>query len=129
MAPRSKQKIVIKLLFFIAFFCFFLEACPALAQVSDCEIDCPPGVICIPNPLKWCTLDDFIYAITDFIFWIVSALAPLMIVIGAFYFLTSAGNPLQVAQGKKIILYTLVGYAIILISKGLIFVIKDILSP
>ena len=125
---QSKQRIFIKAFFFFAFLCFFSTACPALAQDPDCEIDCPFGVICIPNPLKWCTLDDFIYAITNFIFWVVSALAPLMIVIGAFYFLTSAGNPLQVAQGKKIILYTLVGYVIILVSKGLILVIKDILG-
>ena len=84
--------------------------------------------ITIENPLDADTLEELIEGIITFIFWVASAMAPLMIVIGAFYLLTSSGNPQQVDAGKKIILYTLIGYVIILVSKGIIVIVKQILS-
>jgi len=110
---------------FVIFILLF-SAVPVWAQ-EECEVSCPPDTICIPNPLRWCTLDDFIFAIITFIFWIATAIAPLLIIIAGFYFITSAGNPSQVQTAKRIILYTLVGYAIILLSNGLVSVIKEIL--
>jgi len=86
------------------------------------------GQITIENPLQAESLEDLIDGVINFIFWVATALAPLMIVIGGFYFLTAAGNPQQIDTAKKIILYTLVGYGIILLSKGLILVIKEILG-
>ena len=120
------KKTFLKISSILIFLSLFLIAHPVAAQ--NCELPCPPDTICIPNPLKHCMLDDFIYAITDFIFWVATALAPLMIVIAAFYFVTSAGNPNQIATAKRIILYTLIGYAVILLSKGLITVIKEVLG-
>jgi hypothetical protein len=120
------KKAFVKIFAVLFLFSLSLIALPVVAQ--NCEIPCPPDTICIPNPLKHCMLDDFIYAITDFIFWVATAIAPLMIVIAGFYFVTSAGNPQQVQTAKKIILYTLIGYTIILLSRGLITVVKDIIS-
>lgn len=122
------KKTFLKISLILILFSLFLIVHPVAAQDQDCEILCPPDTICITNPLEYCTLGDFIYAITDFIFWVATALAPLMIVIAAFYFVTSAGNPNQIATAKRIILYTLIGYTIILLSKGLITVIKGILG-
>lgn len=96
---------------------FFLCLLPNLA-----------GAVEISNPLKWDNIEDLVYAIIDFIFAVATALVPLMIVIAAFYFVTSAGNPQQITTAKKIILYTVIGYAIILLSKGLILVLKEILG-
>ena len=106
---------------FIIFFLFYLCFAPNLVHGQGVNIS-------ITNPLKYDTLDELVRGIINFIFWVATAAAPLMIVIGAFYFLTSAGNPQQVDTGKKIILYTLIGYAIIFVSYGLITVIKDILG-
>src|SRR4030042_2267882 len=86
------------------------------------------GQVTIDNPLASDSLEDLIDGIITFIFWVATALAPLMILIAAFYFLTSGGNPQQVSTAKKIILYTLIGYTIIIISKGLIIILKDILG-
>ena len=95
---------------------------------DDCEAVCPPGAFCIKNPLDACSFEELVIGIANFIFWIATAVVPLMIVIGGFYFMTSAGNPQQLATAKKIILYSLIGYAIIFVSRGLIYVIKDILG-
>ena len=86
------------------------------------------GAVTIDNPLASDSLTDLIDGIINFIFWVATVLAPLMIVIAAFYFVTSAGNPNQIAIAKKIILYTLIGYAIILLSKGLIIILREILG-
>jgi len=82
----------------------------------------------IDNPLKAKNLEELVEGIINFIFWVATALAPLMIVIAAFYFVTSAGNPKQIDTAKKIILYTVIGYGIILLSKGIIIVLRDILG-
>jgi len=81
----------------------------------------------ISNPLTASTLDELIEGVINFIFTIATAVFPLMIVIGAFYFLTAAGNPQQVQTAKTIILYTIIGYAIILISRGLIYIVRNII--
>jgi len=84
--------------------------------------------VTITNPLTYDTFDELIKGVTGFLFVIATALVPLMIVIAGFYFLTASGNPQQVETAKKIILYTVVGYAIILISYGLITIIRDLLG-
>jgi len=84
--------------------------------------------VTITNPITATSVEALVEGVTNFIFWVATALVPLMIVIGAFYFVTSAGNPRQIDTAKKIILYTLIGYAIILISKGLIIIVRDILG-
>jgi len=82
----------------------------------------------IKNPLEYDTFGELIEAIIDFIYKIALVLAPLFIVIAGFYFVTAAGNPAQIETAKKIILYTLIGFLIILLSKGLIAVIQNVLG-
>lgn len=88
---------------------------------------CPEGTL-ICNPLQACEFEEIIDNIIDFIFKIAIALAPLMIVIGAFYIMTAGGDTNRVTTGKNIILYTLIGFAIILLAKGLVAVIKQLLG-
>jgi len=82
--------------------------------------------IAITNPLIATSLDELIEGVISFIFTIATAVFPLLIVIAAFYFLTAAGNPRQIETAKTIILYTIIGYAIILISRGLIYIVRNI---
>jgi len=82
----------------------------------------------IPNPLEYDTFAELVEAIITFIFYLSVALAPLMVLVGAFYFLTSGGDPKRVETGKKIILYTILGFAIILFAKGIIAVVRHILG-
>ncbi|MBZ9573062.1 hypothetical protein KJA17_02695 [Patescibacteria group bacterium] len=82
----------------------------------------------IENPLDVESIPELIDNIVQFIFWIAVVLAPLMILVGAFYFITAAGDPKRVETGKKIILWTIVGLAIILFSRGIISIIRSVLA-
>lgn len=87
---------------------------------------CGPNEIC--NPLCAENIQDLINIIINLIYWVALAIAPIMIIVGAFYFLTSAGDPNRWGTGKKIIIYTLIGLAIVLFAKGIISVIRNVLG-
>jgi len=54
--------------------------------------------------------------------------AVLMIIIGAYYLVLSGGDPQRAATGKKVIVYALVGVAIITLALGIWKLIKMILG-
>ena len=80
------------------------------------------------NPLEYETLGELIDAIIKFIFYIAVVVAPLMIIVGAFYILTAGVDPKRVGTGKNIILYTLIGLAFILLARGLIAMIEQVIG-
>jgi len=118
----------------------WLICCPGLTCKSDiCQkasaittkcpgTTCPAGQICIENPLCAESFEDLLNAIVNFIFWVALAVAPMMIMIAAFFLLTAAGNPQRVDKAKQIILWTVIGLAIILLAKGLISVLRQIIG-
>lgn len=87
-----------------------------------------PGSVVICNPIQACDFEELVGGIIGFIFMIALALAPLMIIIGAFYILTAGADPKRVETGKNIILYTVIGFAIILLGRALVYVIQNILG-
>ena len=86
------------------------------------------GGIEIKPPITITTIPELVEVITNWAFWLGMVLAPLMILVGAFYFLTAAGDPKRIATGKKVILWTIVGLGIILFSKVIISIIESILK-
>ena len=80
------------------------------------------------NPLEYETIGELIDAIIKFIFYIAVVIAPLVIIIGAFYLLTAGGDPKKIGTGKNIIIYTLIGLAIIMFARGLLAVIESIMG-
>jgi len=93
-------------------------------EVTKKEVLCP-GVIC---PLSSHTsVEKFIMEAVNYIFYLSIIMAPLMIIIGAAVFLTSAGNPKQAKLGTSIIQWTAIGFAIILFARGITAIIKMIL--
>lgn len=92
-----------------------------------------PGVlradeIIIRNPLQATTTEVIIDNLIDFIFNIAIVLAPLMIIIAGFLFVTAGGNSEQINRAKAIIIWTAVGFLIILLSRGIMGIIKTILG-
>jgi len=85
-------------------------------------------VIEIRDPLGNATFEQIIDRLIDFIFKIAIVLVPLMIIIGAVMFVTSAGNVARVDQAKRIILWTVVGFAIVLLAKGILALIEQLLG-
>ena len=86
-------------------------------------------IIIIENPLGEGTqFEDIIDRIIDFIFRIAIVVAPLMVVIGGVMIATAAGNPQQVARARNLLIWTAIGFAIVLLSKGIIVIIKQLLG-
>jgi len=97
-----------------------------LAFLLACEVSA--NGIEIPNPLDYESLEEFVDHIITFLFYVSLFLVPLMVLIGAFYFLTAGGDPKRIKTGQNIILYTVIGFGIILFAKGIIALIKQALG-
>jgi hypothetical protein len=82
----------------------------------------------IDNPIDADSFQDLINAVINFIFWVVVALAPLMIIIAGFNFMMAGGDPNKITTAKNIILWTAVGLFIVLFAKGLIAVLSKVLG-
>ena len=68
-------------------------------------------------------------AVAGFLFWDVAApLSTIMVLVGAFQLITSAGNPEKVSQGRKTILYAAIGLAIALVAGGIVSLIKSLIG-
>lgn len=113
----------------------------AISEASDCQQYCsdpyidgsgsyyePAGVTCICSPISVTTTEALIENITNWIYWTAIAVAPILILFGAFMFLTAAGDPNRVTKGKKIMLWTFIGLLIIMFAKGISSIIKSILG-
>ena len=91
-----------------------------------------PGseTINLQNPLgSTTTLGGLLSKIID---WLANSIGPvvatLMIIIGALYILFSGGDEEKFKTGKKIILYTAIGYGIIIIGWGIEAIITKLLG-
>ena len=84
--------------------------------------------IVIENPISATSFSELVDGIIRFIFLIALGLAPLMIIVGAFYLLTAGADPKRVETGRNIILYTVIGFTIILLGRALVSVIQNIMS-
>lgn len=82
----------------------------------------------IENPLVAADFEGVVGKIIDFLFKIAVVLAPLMIVIGGALFVTSGGDLQKTEQAKRLMLWTAVGFLIIIMAKGFISLVKEILG-
>lgn len=103
-------------------------------KYQTCPKDCiKPGetqtfVFKLDNPLE---ADNFIELIDVLAIWLFNLAIPVvvvMIVYAGVMFLTSRGEPAKVTKARQILLYAVVGFAIILIGKGFITLIESILN-
>ncbi len=61
------------------------------------------GMFCLMNTL---------YSVTDWIFVVLIAISGVMVIMGAFTLLTSAGNPEKTTAGRNYILYAVIGLVV-----------------
>ncbi|MEK7542358.1 MAG: hypothetical protein AAB524_01515 [Patescibacteria group bacterium] len=88
-----------------------------------------PGTITFPNPLgPGATFTGLINNIINFLFTIAVIAAPILLVIAGVIFMTAAGDPGRVKTARSMLMWTVVGFGVILISKGLVEVLKGILG-
>ena len=77
------------------------------------------------NPLKYNSFGELVKSIINFIFTIALVVVPIVIIVGGFYLVTAGGDPNKVQSAKNIILYAIIGFVVIMLSKGLIEVLKQ----
>jgi len=82
----------------------------------------------IENPLEAESFEVIVNNIIDFIFKIAIVVAPLMVIVGGFLFVTAGGNVQQINRARNLLIWTAVGVLIILLSKGILSIIENILG-
>jgi|AntAceMinimDraft_10_1070366.scaffolds.fasta_scaffold130556_2 hypothetical protein len=86
------------------------------------------GLIEFENPLTFGTIVELIDSLINFIFVIGLVVTPLLFMFGGFVFLTSGGDTSRLQKGKDIMIYTVIGFTLIFLVRGLVGLIKDILG-
>lgn len=64
----------------------------------------------------YCTMDT-IYTVTDFVFWIFTAVVIIMGVFTGVMFMTAGGNPAQIEKAKSMIMYLVIGVVVAIAVK------------
>ncbi len=80
------------------------------------------------NPLRATSINQLLEGIGGIIYWIGTGVLLLMILLGGFSILAAAGDPAKVQQGKKIVIYSLIGFSIMVMSRGIIELIIVVLG-
>jgi len=98
---------------------------PLIVVKADWPAASPTSV---PNPINATSFTDLA---GDIITWIVNigvSVAVIMIVYSALLFMTAAGNEEKVSKAKKALTWSLIGLAVLISSRALIELIKNILG-
>lgn len=80
------------------------------------------------NPLPDQTISGLLERLINWLIVIAAPVAAGMVIFGAYQMLFAAGEPEKVKKGKATILYTVIGYGIILIGWGMVKVIENFLK-
>jgi len=110
----------------------FVYAAPA----NDCEqycsdtdnYDMPTDSVCYCNPLTGDGLESITDPIISFIFKLSIVIVPVLVTYGAFMIVTAAGDPERIKKAKEIIFWTLIGFIIVLLSRGISDLIEVIIG-
>jgi hypothetical protein len=95
-----------------------------------CNDNVVPASVCGDEKGNWpiyCALST-IYYVTDWIFYLSTITVGLMIIIGAFLIITSAGDTKKWQKGKDVILYAIIGLVVALLSKFFPSIVKFFLG-
>lgn len=82
----------------------------------------------LENPLRYNDINDLINGIIDFLFTVSIPIAAILIIIGGFMMVMAGGDVYKLEKAKNLFLYTAIGFGIIMLSKGLVTVLKSVLG-
>ena len=75
-----------------------------------------------------CCMINTVYTVTNWVFYIMTLIAVLFVVLGGFTVLTAAGDPEKATKGKGMLTYAVIGLAIALLAKLVPSVVRFILG-
>ena len=90
-----------------------------LSAVSFCS------AVTLSNPLAASSFKELVDKIINFITIIGVSIAPIFILYAGFLFMTSGGEPGKLKTAKSILIYVVVGLAILFLAKGLIVILQN----
>lgn len=82
----------------------------------------------IPNPLSCDTLGKCAENIIKDLLLLSVPIVTVMVVIGAYQILTAGGDPEKFKTGRKTIVYAAVGFAVLLLAQGVVYIVQDVLG-
>ncbi len=88
----------------------------------------PDKAVCIKNPLSSNDFTDLFNNIINFIFLLSFPVSAFMVMFAGFLFMTGGGDPAKFKRAKDILLWTAIGFIVILISKSMPALIQNILG-
>lgn len=88
----------------------------------------PVGAITFENPSKINTITELLDAILNFLYALSFPILTAVVLYAGFLMVTSGGKPEQFSKAIWVIVYAAIGFIVILLSKGLVFVLQDILK-
>lgn len=82
------------------------------------------------TPKEWalCCIIDAVFTVSDIVFNILIALVILVVLYGAYLFLTAGGNPQKVQQGQSAMLWGLAGLLVALLAKAIASLVKVLVT-
>ena len=99
---------------------------PAQSGQSCDQAQCQDGEgLCIPNPLTECTIQGLLNVIIDWLIVFSFLIATGMIVWAGVMYVTAAGNTEKVKDAQRIIIYTLIGLVVVILSKSVALIIQN----
>jgi len=104
------------------------QGCPKSDPNTTKGICVEPGKEYICPTSKFTSLEEIITSTVNYLFWLAIVACPLVIVIAAFMFLISTGDPGKTRLAKQMILWAVIGLAVILFSKLIQSTISSIIT-
>ena len=80
------------------------------------------------GPTSVAALVSIINNVANAVFYILLAVAVIMLLVAAFTWLTAAGNEEKLTTARKMLIWALVGIAVALLSKGLVTIITAVIK-
>ncbi|MBU1045542.1 hypothetical protein KJ616_00245 [Patescibacteria group bacterium] len=103
--------------------------CGALVMFLLFSIVVYTQAITITNPLRPGNIsyEEMLTRVLSWIFGFALAIGVLMLIIGGYMMVVSAGDPQKFSTGRKVVVYALSGVAIVAVSRGIIALVEQIL--
>lgn len=100
--------------------------CSALS--TNNPIPPPANTTCICNPLTTIKFTDVVDRILNILFFVALAVAPVMILVAGFRFLTGGEDPKNLTAARQMLVWTAVGFGVILLSKGIVLILRNVIG-
>jgi hypothetical protein len=105
-----------------------IKCCTGTVSAKSSSEQKSSAQIEIPNPIKTKSIAELIDRIVTYLITIATIIFPLVVIYGAFQLLSTGGDVEKAIMGRKTITYAVIGYVLILVSKGITMIVAEILG-